>query len=127
LKTLRRTAACAVVCAGTLALGATASSAKTVDLDDSGRTVSVAKGQSLVVRLTPANSGSTGYAWWTTTKPAPAVLKLVSDKTVGTEQRFTYRAKAIGRTSLKLQYRPPGRGAKGVKTFRLTVKVRAAR
>jgi predicted secreted protein len=127
LKKLRRTVACAVVCAGTLAIGAAGTSAKTVDSGDSGRTVSIAQGQTLLVRLPSANSGSTGYSWSTTKAPAKSVLKLVSDKTVGDEQRFSYRAKAIGRTTLTLRYFPPGRGAKAVKTFRLTVKVRAAR
>jgi predicted secreted protein len=123
---LRRTAACAVACTVTLGIAAAGTSAKSVDTGDSGRTISVAEGESLVIRLKPANSGSTGYSWSVSDRPAKSVLKLVSDQTVGSQQRFTYRAKGVGRTSLTLRYFPPGRGAKAVKTFRLTVKVRAA-
>ena len=94
---------------------------------DSGDTVSIAKGATLVIRLKPADSGSPGYSWTASKKPSKSVLKLVSDKTVSSQQRFTYRGKAFGTTSLKLQYFPPGQGRKAAKTFRLTVKVRAER
>jgi predicted secreted protein len=102
-----------------------AASAKTVGNGASGSKVSLSDGESLVIKLKPGDSGSSGYHWRVAKKPAKSVLKLKSNKTSsdGKRQVFTYVARGGGSTSLKLQYVPPAQGAKPTKTFKLGVTV----
>jgi predicted secreted protein len=111
----------AIAALGVVASGA---SAKSVDQSSNGKKVSVDRGESLRIKLKPADSGSSGYHWRVAKAPG-SILRLVSDKTKSGRQVFTYKARKTGSTSLKLQYVPPARGAKPTKTFRLTVKVKA--
>jgi predicted secreted protein len=119
------TATLTLACTILLGAGAGAASAKTVGEKASGSTVSIAKGGKLVIKLGSPNSGSTGYHWDVTKKPASSVLRLKSNRTSGDFQRFTYRGRGVGKTSLTIKYVPPGQGRTAVKTFKLTVKVRA--
>jgi predicted secreted protein len=121
----RRIATLALASVSVLGVATTGASAKTVGQQASGSTVSLSTGQSLAIKLRPADSGSTGYHWHVATRPARSVLRLASNTVTGSYQRFVYTGGGAGRTSLKLQYVPPGRAADPVKTFRLTVKVRA--
>ena len=94
----------------------------TVTPADSGRTVTITRGASLTVSL-KGNNPSTGYAWWFTTAPNPAILELRSDTTapppartddqfvVGAPQPRTivYVARRSGKTKLRLRYVGPSR------------------
>jgi hypothetical protein len=106
-------------------IGASGADANTVGQGASGSEVPLVTGQSLTIKLAPANSGSTGYHWRVARKPARSVLRLTSSRSNGTQQVFTYKARRSGVTSLKLQYEPPARHARAVKTFRLTTVVNA--
>jgi predicted secreted protein len=117
----------------TLALAAPAAAgAKTVTRSDSGKTITVASGDKLVVKL--KECGPCGYAWLYGVAPAKAILKRVSSTytepdsdpmTVGGSgiRRITYLAKAAGTTKLRLDYVGPSGDRSG--TFRLTVRVKA--
>src|SRR3954451_11397812 len=115
-----------------LSLANAAPATKTLTAADSGKTVTIARGQALHVAL--SECGSCGYRWKTTRKPDPKVLSRRpnghkdptceppctggSDTTV-----FRYTGKATGRTKLRLEYFGPGRSSSS-KTFRVTVRVR---
>ena len=105
---------------------------KTLDIKDSGKTVTISKKQPLHIEL--STCGSCGYSWKTTLKPDPKVLKRLPNTQNGQTCQmpctggsyttvFRYDGKATGRTTLKLEYFGPGK-TKSSKTFRLTVKVR---
>ena len=105
---------------------------KTMDIKDSGKTVTISKKQPLHIEL--SECGSCGYRWKTTLKPDPKVLERLPNTHNGQNCQtpctggsyttvFRYDGKATGRTTLKLEYFGPGK-KKSSKTFRLTVKVR---
>jgi hypothetical protein len=117
----RRTAVFAVA---SIVIGAgapAAATAKTVGNGANGKAVAVTQGKSLVIKLTPADSGSSGFHWRVATKPAASVLKLRANVSSGARQVFTYKALNPRTTSLALQYVSPGRRARVAKTFRLKV------
>jgi hypothetical protein len=108
-----------------LGIGAAGADAKTVDQGASGSELPLVTGQSLTVNLKPPNSGSTGFHWRFAQRPAKSVLRLTSNRRIGTHQRFRFKARRGGVANFKLQYVPPARHARAVKTFRLTVVVNA--
>src|SRR4051812_15560929 len=98
-----------------VALGlATATPAvKTLDIKDSGKTVTISKQQPLRIELNEC--GSCGYRWRTTVKPDPKVLKRLPNTRKGQTCQapctggsyttvFHYDGKATGHTTLKLEY-----------------------
>ena len=98
----------------------------------SGRTVTLHPCEQVTIRLKQQFDG--GYQWKATHRPAPSILKLVSDKTVattptglvgGADRRvFVYRAVGKGRTALTLtESRPFARNSQIAK-FTLFVRVR---
>jgi predicted secreted protein len=107
--------------------------AKVLTFADSGKTVSLARGQALRIRLEVC--GGCGYHWETRTAPDTQVLRRQSQQQeksddceppcVGgsTFTIFRYVGRASGRTTLRLGYIPPG-SSKPSKSFRLTVRVR---
>ena len=122
-----------VVCAPALATSET----KTVGAKWSGKTVQIKPGSRLEIMLGGA-SASTGYSWNLTQKPDPKVLRVVTNgklenagkcatHDVGCPQNTVFVFAAVGATNattgLKLVLLPPGRRAKAVKTFTLTVHV----
>ena len=123
-------AAAMVVLAGPAA----ASTTRVVHKSDSGTTITVHKGDRLVVRL--RECAPCGYAWKTAKKPDASVLKRIKSVYVartaprggppvvgGAGTRvITYRARGTGRTSLRLAYRSPS-GMTG-DTFSLRVRVK---
>ena len=122
-------AALAVAAATALAFPALAE-AKTVTRGDSGKTITLAVGEKLVVKL--KECAPCGYSWRYGVAPAKAILKRTNSTytepdsdpmTVGGAgtRRITYRAKSSGTTKLRLDYVGPS-GDKGG-TFRLTVRV----
>ena len=127
MKNARRTAVFALALIAIGGGAPSAAGAKTVGPGASGSEVPLTRGDSLTIALRPADSGSTGFHWRVARKPAKSVLRLTSRvRTIdGTRERFTYRAVRAGVASLKLQYVPPARHARAVKTFRLTVVVNA--
>jgi predicted secreted protein len=114
--------ASALVASGVAA--APAANAATVGPGANGGHAELLAGQTLTINVTPANSGSTGFHWQVATKPSKKVLHLTSNRRSGDGKRqvFKYKALAPGATSLRLRYRPPGKG-KTAKTFRLAVLV----
>ena len=111
---------------------AAAPPAKVLTLADSGRTVTLAEGQGLRVRLSVCYS--CGYHWETLRAPARRVMRRQPQRTSGgtceppcvggsVVTTFRYRARAAGRTRLRLGYIPPG-SAPPEQTFRLRVRVR---
>jgi predicted secreted protein len=111
----------AVVFAGLAAVGvASATSVK------SGATVHLTRGDRFSVDLNPADNGSTGFHWKFVKKPRSAVLKFLSDRRSrdGKHEVIRFSARGTGTTSFKLEYVPPGRGGRAVKSFRLKVVVR---
>jgi len=101
---------------------------------DNGRSVTVAKGGTVIVTL-PSNP-STGFSW-AVVLPAPAQLEpqgepkyVPSGSTTpvvgaGGTEVFTFRARATGTGTLELGYaRPFEKGVPPEKTFRVTVDVR---
>jgi predicted secreted protein len=107
-----------------------ASAAKVVHRKDSGKTITLAPGEKLTIRLTQCSP--CGYAWRYAASPASKILKRTGDRYVdppGTAvggpgtRVIAYVAKAAGTTALRLVYVSPG-GAKE-DTFRLKVKVAA--
>jgi predicted secreted protein len=98
-----------------------AADAATVGGKANNSSVSLIRGQTLTIKLRPADSGSTGFHWRVAKRPARSVLRLKSDRTTsGGQQVFIYRARGAGGTILKLQYVGPARHARALKTFRLT-------
>jgi predicted secreted protein len=99
-----------------------AANAATVWPYQNGGHADVKIGDSLTINLKPGNSGSTGYHWQFTRKPSGKILRLTSNHAAsgGRRQVLRYNVRGAGITSLKLRYRPPGKG-KSVKTFRLAV------
>jgi predicted secreted protein len=123
----------AALAAAALALPAVAG-AKTVHRSDSGKTVTLAVGEKLVVKL--KECGPCGFRWRYGIAPDKALLPRRSSTyiepdsdpmTVGGAgtRKITYRAKTGGKTKLRLDYVGPS-GDKGG-TFRLTVKVTTRR
>ena len=106
--------------------------AKVLTLADSGKTVTLAQGQGLRVRLSVCYS--CGYHWETRRAPARRVLRRLPQRTSGGTCEppcvggsvvtiFRYTARAAGRTRLRLGYIPPG-SSSPEETFRLRVRVR---
>ena len=121
--------------AAVLALPAAPALARTVTLSakSNGRTVSLHKGDRVVVRL-DANS-STGYRWSTTRHPNRRVVRLDSSKYVATPtsepiagsggtQVVRLTARGRGRTSFALAYLSPGTPHTVGQRFRVTFRVR---
>lgn len=125
--------ALALAGAGALAAPAAADVHRTVSISerDSGHSVAIVRGDRLVVRLKV--STGTGYSWRSIAKPGPA-LERISARLIGppagsppgsqATKEFVYRGAAAGTAKLKIGFYPPARGAKAVKVFRLTVRVR---
>src|SRR3954453_1615452 len=117
----------------TLSLANAAPATKTLTSADSGKTVTIAKQQRLQIKLTEC--GSCGYRWATTVKPDPKVLTRRPNLHKGNHSCqppctggsytdiFRYTGKATGRTTVQLEYFPPGQ-SKSSDTFRITVRVR---
>ena len=103
----------------------------TVSERDQGRTITLARGTLLEVRLDSAPG--TGYRWETAVQePSPLRLietryvPLADDKRVGGQQTqlFRFEAAQAGEAELKLQYRRPWeRDTPPVRTWSLTVVV----
>ena len=100
---------------------------RTLTASDNGKTVKLKKGDVLVIRLESC-SGSCGYSWRTTKKPAGSVLRRtrtkLQDGPTGQVQVIHYAARGAGRTSLELGYLPPARGAEPEDAFKVNVVVR---
>jgi predicted secreted protein len=117
-----------------LALAAPAAAgAKTVTRSDSGKTVTIAQGERLIIRL--KECGPCGYSWKFGVTPAKAVLKYLGSTyvepdtepgTVGASgtRKVRYQGKGIGTTKLRLDYVSPGGQTDG--KFRLTIRVKAS-
>jgi hypothetical protein len=116
----RRTAALAVGIVA--ALGATAPAAN-ADAPQTIKRVTVVSGHTLRVALRAPQAGSTGYHWNVSTFAPGSLLRRTSNRFVGSNQVFTYRAGRPGATRLRFRYVPPGRGARAVKTHDLYVSV----
>ena len=110
---------------------ATSPAPKVVGQSDSGRTVALAPGQELRIRLSVCSS--CGYHWQIERAPDKAVLTRLKQRRQASNCRppcvggnevtiFRYRARAAGTTTLRLGYIPPG-GRKATKQFRLRVRV----
>jgi predicted secreted protein len=104
----------------------------TVGKKSSGQTVTLHRCERLTIRLNEAFDG--GYQWKATRRPAPSILKLLSDRAIsnapkgavgGTDTRvFVYRAVGKGRTSLKLTESRPFVPHSQIAKFTLIVRVR---
>ena len=119
-----------------LAVVPAASEARTVTVGakQNGRTVVLDRHDRLRIRL--AENPSTGYRWEFAKRPMPAVLRLISTTyvappqtqppTVGAGGRrvYLFRARGMGRTTLRLRYVGPGSSAPVARRYRLTVRVR---
>jgi predicted secreted protein len=121
----RLTASFALAACIVLGVGASSASAKTVVGDETGSIVSLTTGETLLIKLKPPNSASSGYHWRVANKPKASVLRLKSNRTSrdGSQQWFTYVARGVGGGTLKLQYVPPSRGGRARKTFNILVLV----
>lgn len=103
----------------------------TLGQKNSGHTVTLHRCERLTIRLKQAFDG--GYSWKVARRPAPSILKLVSDKTVaptpkgavgGTDTRlFVYRAVGKGKTSLRLTEGRPFVPHSQIAKFTLFVRV----
>ncbi len=104
----------------------------TVTDADNGKSIEVAKGGTLLVRLT--SNPTTGYEWVVTGNPATLEL-LKSDFArdpeaknmvgAGGTQTLQFAATAAGSAALKLEYRRPWeKDVAAAKTFRVTVVVK---
>jgi hypothetical protein len=91
---------------GVAAPGA-ASAATVVGAQGGGERAYVLKGQTLLVKLRPADSRSTGYHWQSRHKET-GVLRLLRSRTSGNAQVFSYRARRAGNAHLRFRYLPPG-------------------
>jgi predicted secreted protein len=122
---------CALLAVAALALPATAAAKLiTVTEKDNGKTVSLAQGERLLIKLTECRP--CGYHWDISGATGAPVLKRTSSRYVeapgpaigGPGKRLIrYSTRRAGQTALKLVYLSPG-GDKA-KTFRLKVKVRS--
>jgi predicted secreted protein len=126
-----RIAVVIIAATAALAIPATAG-AKIVSVGASSnnKTVHLKRGDTLKITLTEVADG--GAHWRTLLKPQPTVLRLTASRYVaphlppgavgGEGTRVNrYRALGHGTTRLRLGYFGPGRGAKAVKHYRLTV------
>ena len=113
-----------------LALTPASALARTVDLtaSSSGRTVTLHKGDKVVVRL--AANATTGYHWSTTARPDKAVVHQTSSKYVpkptqpgivgsGGTQVIRFTATGQGATRFATAYLSPGTPHRVGKRFRL--------
>lgn len=126
----------AALAVAAFAFPAVAAAKVVVHKKDSGKTVTVAPGEQLVVKL--SECGPCGYSWRYGIAPAKTILKRTKSTytnppgtngnppTVGGAgtRSIYYVGKATGKTKLRLDYFGPGGGA-AVDHFRLTIKVRA--
>lgn len=103
----------------------------TLGVPDSGKTIHLTVGQTVIVRL--AANPSTGYRWQTTTGPDALVLIVMdagydrpSSDAPGTPGRawWKLRATGVGETSLALRYRRPWAPDERAQEFTLTVIVK---
>jgi inhibitor of cysteine peptidase len=107
-------------------------SAISITEQDSGKSIEMAKGQTLFMRL-PSNP-TTGYQWTLQGNAAPLELiksDFASDSQaknmvgVGGTQSFQFTAKSVGQTVVKLEYRRPWeKDTAAAKTFIVTVVVK---
>lgn len=115
-----------------LAVAALASPPVVLGPKDSGRTVSVRAGTTIVVRLD--SNPTTGYEWKLAERPARSVLRLVSHRYAaaptqpgfvggGGVDTWRFVAVAAGRTSLRLEYVRPWQSGHALKAFRLSLRV----
>lgn len=113
---------------GVAGTGATSASASTVPQAVNPGVVLLTKGQPLTVRVSPANSGSTGYHWRVASKKSRKVLRLRSSRpnAAGTRQVLRFTARRVGFTRLRLQYVSPGRPRKVAKRSAANVLVNPA-
>jgi predicted secreted protein len=113
-----------------LPAGAAPRQDKVVHAKDSGKTVTLAVGAKLTVRL--RECAPCGYYWKTSVAPAKAILRRTSSTYVdpppspaiggpGTRV-LVYRAKQAGSTSIGLVYRGPDGSKAGTFTLRVKVK-----
>lgn len=122
---------------GVLAALPTGSAAKmcgnvTLGQRSSGHTVTLHRCERVTIRLKEEFDG--GYMWKVARRPAPSILKLISDKAVvttpkgavgGTDTRvFVYRAAGKGRTSLRLAESRSFASHLQIAKFTLLVRVR---
>ena len=108
--------------------------AKTVHRSDSGKTITLAKGEKLVVKL--KECAPCGYSWKTGVAPAKTILKRTGNTyqeppqttppTAGASgtRIVTYVARKAGSTKLRLDYLGPTGEVGG--HFRLTIRVKAS-
>jgi predicted secreted protein len=112
---------------------APAAGAKTYRKADSGKRVTLAKGERFKVRLRQHSDG--GYLWHYAKKPKASVLKRVKKKTItpchaaycvggNTIIVWTFKAVGRGRTKLALVEKRSFGNRKPIHRFRLTVRVR---
>ena len=118
---------------GLTACGGAGPSVTTVTLTeaDSGKAISLAKGQPLVLRL--AANATTGFAWQTATAPIAAVLTTVSSDYessatpglvgAGGTQVLKYQGAGAGQTPLRLIYVQPWAPTNVGQEFTLTITV----
>jgi predicted secreted protein len=122
----RRTAIFAIASIA-MGLAASTADAKTVSNGANRSTVPLTRGESLLIKLAPADSGSTGYHWRVAKKPAQSVLRLTAHRQAsdGKQELFRYKARRGGVANLELQYVSPGRDRRVAKRFALTTVVNA--
>lgn len=106
----------------------------TVGAGANGRTIVLQRTDRL--RISLAENPSTGYRWQFAKRPAAAILRLISSTYVAPPQTepptvgaggtriYLYRARGMGRTTLRLRYVGPGSSAPVARRYRLTVRVR---
>lgn len=127
-----------LIATGLFAAGPAAGAARTcrhltLDHRNSGQSLVLHVCDRVTIRLAEQSDG--GYTWRQSKRPAPTVLKLVSDKTVvrklppgavgGSDTRvFVYRAVAKGKTSLKLTESRPFMRHSQIASFTLAVRVK---
>lgn len=103
----------------------------TLDAEDDGKRLALIPGDKVVLSL--ETNPSTGYSWEYMDAPDEAVLEEVSDETVKPEtspglvgapeeRTWTYLAKSVGSTTVKLGYTPPSDGP-AEDTFAFSVSV----
>lgn len=103
----------------------------TADRADSGSTITLAPGQTLLVNLD--TNPSTGFAWLVEQEPDPKVLETVGEQVdvpqsggqvgAGGTVTLTFVARDAGETAFALVYKQPWEAA-GADRFELTVVVR---
>lgn len=129
---MRRTLLLAVVSALLLVPGAAQAKTVTVTKTAKGKTIKLAKGDVLRVKL--AENASTGYGWRRAVKPS-SVLSDKGSRYVQPPQKdpqivgqpglryFRFGAAKRGTTSFTLGLYPPGRGTKAAEKVKLKVEV----